>query len=147
MAATENGLYFISIVGALLAAACATTEAKWSPKKITPAAMELPIVKPGPTPQAAALPALSAPIPAKSALVVHIQSKLPELKPGMSRGQVERLLHLDTDFLGVVNSEGTRDDFGYYYDLGDWELVLRFSYRVERDGAFTRYQFGPVPAT
>ncbi|MBN8219001.1 MAG: hypothetical protein J0L75_20350 [Spirochaetes bacterium] len=147
MTAKENGLYFIAILGALLAAACATSQVKYTPPVDSPITVAVALPPPVREPVAAVVVHATRPDPAKSALVVHIQSKLGDLKPGMSRSQVEHMLRLDSEFQGIVNSEGTRDDFGYFYDLGDWELILRFSYRTERDGAFMRYKFGPVPAT
>ena len=149
LGARENGCYFITILGALLAVACATSQVKYNPPSLAPIAVEktIPPSLPQQAPGAVAGSASPRDNPVKSALVIHIQSNLTNLKSGMSRSQVEHMLRLDTEFQGIVNSEGTRDDFGYYYDLGEWELVLRFSYRTERDGAFTRCQFGPVPAT
>lgn len=69
-------------------------------------------------------------------LISHIQKTLPKLSLGLSRSEVEEKLCLDYRFKGVILSDGTGSDFKYYYELGEYELVLSFDYQKTPAGTY-----------
>ncbi|MBL8994663.1 MAG: hypothetical protein JNM63_15060 [Spirochaetia bacterium] len=89
---------------------------------------------------AASVPVQETPVqPAEtdeSDLLTHIQKTLPKLSRGLSRSEVEERLCLDYRFKGLILSEGTGTDFKYYYELGDYELVLSFDYQKTPAGTY-----------
>ena len=78
----------------------------------------------------------SAPLPS-TPLLDHVRATLPSLVAGMSVEDVEKTLHLE-NFPGILTSDGNREDFRYYYELGDFELVLSFSYEEGRKGKYRK---------
>lgn len=69
-------------------------------------------------------------------LIVHIQKTLPKLSLGLSRSEVEERLGLDYRFKGLILSDGSGTDFKYYYELGEYELVLSFDYQKTPAGTY-----------
>ncbi len=71
-----------------------------------------------------------------NALILHIQKTLPEIPLGLSKDEVEEKLGLPSHFRGLILSQGTGTDFRYFYELGEYELVLAFDYQKKPKGMY-----------
>jgi hypothetical protein len=137
-------LFLFFLLGIFLLQACVT-----APKPVA-VKVEKPVIKvvetPPPQVQAAEVtaPLAKGVIVVEDALIEYIKKTLPDLKKGMPRRDVEKMLKLDTAFRGIVFSDGTRGDFKYYYEFGDYELVLSFSYNDASEGALKSFNLKEV---
>lgn len=66
----------------------------------------------------------------------HILEELPNLESHWTRSDVESHLLLNSQFMGMITSEGSRENFTYYYELKNYQLVLHFDYSQHKDGLF-----------
>jgi len=88
---------------------------------------------------AAEAPKPSAPM--EDDLINHIKITMPKLEKGMKRDHVCALLLLNSRFKGIVTSDGSAQEFNYYYDIKGYQLFLSFDYLQHKSGALSKWNF------